>query len=79
MLEGSHAGLLRLLVLGADIDLARGILPDQHHRKPRRHLVFALDARHLGGDTGAKLGGDAFSIDDLRRHDSIPEFVISLL
>ncbi len=68
MLERRHAGFLRLLVLAADIDLACGIVADQYHRKTRRQPALALHARNLSGDAGAKLGGNALSIDDPGRH-----------
>ena len=68
VLERGHAGGLGLLVLAADIDLARGIVADQHHRKARRQLMLALDPRDLFGDAGAKLCGNDFSIDDAGRH-----------
>src|ERR1700693_1187845 len=68
MLERRHAGFLRLLVLAADIDLAGGVTADQYHRKPGRKPVLPLHSRDLIGDAGAKLGGDAFSIDDAGRH-----------
>jgi hypothetical protein len=51
-------------VLGADIDLAGGIAADQHHREAGRQSVFTLHPRNLIGNARAKLGGDAFSIDD---------------
>jgi len=38
------------------------------HRKPGREPVLPLHSRDLIGDAGAKLGGDAFSIDDAGRH-----------
>ena len=55
VLERRHAGFLRLLVLAADIDLAGGIIADQHHRESRRYLMFAPHPSYLPGDTGSKL------------------------
>ena len=68
VLERGHAGGLGLLVLAADIDLAGGIVADQHHRKARRELMLALDPRDLVGDAGAKLRCNDFSVDNACRH-----------
>ena len=68
VLERRHARGLGLLVLAADINFAGGIVADQHHGEPRRQPMLALHPRHLIGDAGAKFGGNAFSIDDPRRH-----------
>ncbi len=76
MLERRHAGGLGLLVLAADIDLAGGIVADQHHREPRRQLMVALNARDLVGDAAAQFGGNDLSIDDAGRHLN-PLFVIA--
>ena len=54
VLERRHAGRLRLLVLAADIDLARGIVADQHHRKPGRQAAVALDPRATSSATRAR-------------------------
>ena len=68
VLERGHAGGLGLGVLAADIDLAGGIVADQHHGQARRDLMLALDPRDLVGDAGAQLRGNDFSIDDACRH-----------
>ena len=70
VLERGHAGGLGLGVLGADIDLAGGIVADQNHREARHQIVFALDAGDLVSDASAKFRRDDFSIDDLGRHVS---------
>ena len=68
VLERGHAGGLRLRVLAADIDLAGGVIADQHHRKARREPMLAFDPGDLFGDTGAKLRRNDFSVDDACRH-----------
>jgi hypothetical protein len=68
VLERRHAGFLGQLVLAADIDLARRIAADQHHRKPRNYPVLTLYPRNLGSDPAAQFGGNEFSIDNSGRH-----------
>ena len=75
MLERRHAGGLGLLVLAADINLAGGIVADQHHGEPWRELMVAPHPRHFVGNTGAKFRGNDFSIDDPGRH-LIPSFML---
>jgi len=45
MLERGHACRHRLAMLAADINLARRIVADQHHGKPRGDVVIALQPR----------------------------------
>ena len=69
VLERRHAGGLGLSMLVADVNLAGGIVADQHHRQSWRQVVVALQSRHLIGDAGTKLRGNDFSIDDGSRHE----------
>src|ERR1700675_2687705 len=68
VLERRHPGFLGLLVLAADIDLAGGVVADQHDGQARRQLMRALDLGDFGRDPGAKLCCNDFSIDDTGGH-----------
>ncbi|MGY3032469.1 hypothetical protein ACVIIV_001639 [Bradyrhizobium sp. USDA 4354] len=68
VLERGHAGGLGLGMLGTDIDLAGGVVADQHHREARHQIVLALDAGDLLSDAGPEVRGNDFSIDDLSGH-----------
>ncbi len=63
---GMHARGGGLLALAADIDLAGGVLADQHHGQARRQAVLGLQGRDLGGDLLAKLGREGLAVDDSR-------------
>src|SRR6185312_11575300 len=70
VLDAAHAGLARLLRLVADIDLARRILADQHHGKPRHRTLLLSEARDLGRELRPELGRRRLAVDDLRRHET---------
>ena len=58
----------RRLALGADIDRARRILADQHHRQPRRAAGRFAEARDLRRDARAQRRGERLAVDDVSRH-----------
>src|SRR3954471_17952614 len=68
MLERTHADLAARLRLVADVDLARGIVADQHHGEPGGEPVAGFDlgdpARHLR----AQACRNRLAVDDRCRH-----------
>ena len=64
--ERVHSRLPRLLALVAHVDLARGILADEHDREPGRHRVLALQRPHRLAHLRAQLCRDFLAVDDLR-------------
>ena len=68
VLERVHANFDGLLAFGTHVDLARGILADQHHRKTGRNGVLGLQGRHMLGHLPAHPGCKSFAVDYLRTH-----------
>ena len=69
-----HAELLAGPPLHPHVDLARGILPHQHHGQPRRDPV-GLELLDLRGQLGAHLLGNLLSVDDLSVQSRQPSFL----
>jgi hypothetical protein len=64
VVEGDHAGLARRLHLGGDVDVAGGIVADEHGGQPRRSPVPHHQIRRGSCDVGAQLGCDRLAVDD---------------
>ena len=60
-----HADGERVLTLGADVDLAGGILAHQHHGEARLQAMLGLQHRHLLGHLRAQSFGIDLAIDQL--------------
>ena len=71
-LEAFHAGLDRLLALGADIDLAGRVLAHQDHRQPRRDAVLRLQFGDLGRHALAHLRREGLAVDQCCGHVPVP-------
>src|SRR4030095_2046274 len=65
VLEGGHAGLLRLLPLVLHIDLAGRVLAHEHHGQAGREAVPGLQRAHLLRDVPAQAGRKGLAVDDL--------------
>ena len=70
VMERAHAGLGRLLVLHADVDLRRGIGADKHRREARRPPAVGDELAHALGDALADGCGDGLAVQDLCAHGS---------
>jgi hypothetical protein len=68
VLEALHASRHRRLALVADIDLARGVLADQHHGQPRRATGFGPERRDALRHARAQAGRKRLSVDDPGAH-----------
>jgi hypothetical protein len=69
-----YADLLAGLALHADIDLARRIVTDQHHREARGYSL-PLQFLDLRRQLGAHLLANRFSVDDLSGQSPRPSFL----
>ncbi len=68
VLEARHSGRERGLALGADIDLARRILTDQHYRQSGLSARRGRESARRLGDPGAQGFGERLAVDPRRRH-----------
>jgi hypothetical protein len=57
-----------ILLLGADIDLARRIVADQHHRQTRGDAMLSAKALDCRRHARERVGSNRFSVDQGRRH-----------
>ena len=65
VLETFHAAGDRLFRLVADIDLAGGILADQHDREAGRQAVILFQTANRDGDAGAQCFREGLAVDDV--------------
>ena len=70
MIEVADAGCLRLLGLAADVDLARGIVADEHDRETR-HDRLASQRCCSCGDPAAQLFCDGATVDEGGGQDGV--------
>ena len=69
--ERMHAGFGHRLGLVADIDLARRIFADQHHRDARHDAAVAAQAVHGVGHLAAQVGRNRLAVDDACGHGQL--------
>ena len=60
------------LHLAADIDLARRIVADQYHGKPRHNAAVAHQAMHRFCDLAAQIGRNCLAVNNLCGHACLP-------
>jgi hypothetical protein len=68
MVGRPHAGFGGHLLLGADIDLARGIVADQHHREAGNDAMAVGEATDSLHHARAQFGRDGLAVDHGRCH-----------
>ena len=68
VIDRAHAALRHHLLLGADIDLARRIVADQHHRETGHQAMLRAEVAHGLGDPRAQRRGKRLAVDQRRGH-----------
>ena len=68
VVEAGHSGFRRRPVLGANVDCACRILPDEHGREARCAPNALLEGANAFRDALTKRGGCRFAVDPFRRH-----------
>ena len=72
VIERAHAAADGRLGLAGDIDLARRVVADQHHREPRHQAAVARQPMRRVRDLAAQLRRDRLAVDDPRGHAAMP-------
>src|SRR5690606_6443779 len=68
LLDGVHPGLDGLAALGADVDLAGGVVADDDHREAGGEAVVGLQPGNLCRDLLPDLGGEGLAVNHSCRH-----------
>ena len=73
IVQRTHARFFGLLDLGVHIDLAGGVITNQHNGKTRRHAMFRFQRLDLPGDGLPECFGNCLTVNPFTRHASLPK------